>query len=284
MLGNYGRETEGWLLQLNLRLYSEDDKQFMKKLWLESFRDSEEHIERFFETVLPDSYGVIGEYYHKCAAAICLIPAMIGNDKAFYLYAAAVDPAFRERGIMTEIMKRLFEWGENHQYWIFLKSGNLDSARFGVHNGMEKALYYNCISCRKSKATPAGVNMIVRDITDDEYLDCRKSFNGGRQFARWIDSFIKFGLYDFREAGGRVVRIRYGYANFAALLTSVKNCLVLSEALANDADIKSVLPHLLHRFNIPVAISFSPCNELKRLRYSAYIKGYDDKKYSYFYH
>jgi len=271
-------------MQLKLRLYNQDDVQFMKNLWVDSFEDSRERVDRFFETVLPDSYGIIGEYYHKRVAAFYLIPAMIGKDRALFMFAAAVDPAYRERAIMTTILKRLFQWGEENQYWIFFKCGDLNSSRAGVHNPMEKALYYNCTVCQEPKSTPTGVKTIVKDISDEEYIDLRNQFSGGRRFPRWTESFMKFGLQDFRKAGGKVVRIKYGYANFAALITSVKGCLVLAEAVASEDSIKTVLPHLAYRYNKPLAAAFSASGELKKQYFAGYIRGYGDKKYSYFYH
>ncbi|MDD4938328.1 MAG: GNAT family N-acetyltransferase [Candidatus Shapirobacteria bacterium] len=38
------------------------------------------------------------------------------KDGSFYCWMAGVDPKFRQLGVLTELMKHLFQWAKNHNY------------------------------------------------------------------------------------------------------------------------------------------------------------------------
>lgn len=258
-------------MQLKLREYCEQDRTFIDKLWKENFYDSAEHRNRFFKDVLPFVHCIIGEYYRKPRAVFYLIPAELCGYKAFYLYALSIDSEYRGLGIATAIMKRLYKWCGENDCLLYVNPDSGRLYRFFKYSDMQPALYYS-YNCSFDKiATPKGTNLIIKDISDDEYLRYRREYFKMNPGVLLCEPFMRFGLQDIREAGGRVVRICYGYARFAALLTTGKRLVVLNEALACDEDINNVLPYVQWRYRASAATSFSWSRTLKRNRFAGLV-------------
>lgn len=268
----FKKSLRRWVvLHLKLREYCEEDREFLAQVWSESFYDPIEHRERFFDEVLPSIHCIVGVYYRKPRAALFLIPAELCGYKAFYLYGLSIDSEYRGLGIATAIMKRLYKWCGENDCLLYVNPNSGRLFRFFKYADMQPALYYSFNCTFDKKATPKGTNMIIKDISDDEYLRCRREYLKMNPGVTLCEPFMRFGLQDFRNAGGRVVRISYGYARFAALLDVADNMTVLHEALACDEVINNLLPYLKWRFNTVGAAAISSSRTLSENRFAGLV-------------
>lgn len=266
-------------MQLKLRLYSEHDRETISRLWNGTFYDTRLHRERFFDDVLPHVHCIITEYYRKPRAMFCLIPATLCGCEAFYLYGLAVDPEYRGLGIATTIMKRLFRWCDENSFLLYVIPHSTRLFRFFKFLDMEPALYYSYHFCKHPRPTPKGTNMIIKDISDDEYLLFRHRYFRMNPGATPCEEFVRFGLRDIRESGGRVARISFGYARFAAVFAVINGCVVLNEALACDEDLDFILPYIQYRYKCRFAISFSWSRDLSEKRFNGFVYCGNKMKY-----
>ena len=259
-------------LQLKLRLSTEDDVPFLKALWHTEFGWTEETSECFIEQTFPDSYCIISENYKKPRAALCLIPAYYSGKKTFSVYAVATEAKYRGMGIMSRTIETIMQWCTENECALIEKTNAKSAERFFAHRGMRPALFYDYIATRESKQTREGTKMIVRDISDDDYIAARHEYAAEGKMAEYNDGFMRFLLLKFRRDGGRVLRIAYGYSRFCAMAMFSDKGIVLTEALASHEAVKSVLPFLQHRFKTVVAAAFLPTSEYSDTRHAGLIK------------
>lgn len=85
----------------------------LKALWHDTFGDSYEYLNAFFNSVYKDENTLVYIENKKPVAALYIIPyTMLYNEreiKVAYLYALATRPAFRGQGIMAQLIEKSFD-------------------------------------------------------------------------------------------------------------------------------------------------------------------------------
>ncbi len=242
-------------MALRIRLYNEKDKPFMKTLMLDSFHGDKRQIDGFFENVLPDCVCYITTVSKLPVGAVYLVPSQPENDKTFLVYAAAIEKQHRRCGYFTAMMKSIF--AKYPDYSFVLKTDSEDSRSICKNLGMEPAFKYTYVENRKPIATPSSTNMIIREVSDDEYIESRRIAVEKYGGHTWIDSFMKLGLKRIRECGAQAVKISYGGALIYALIGKVGEILVIYESLCEAKELSRVIPHLQYRYNADFAFGTS---------------------------
>ncbi|HZK21908.1 MAG TPA: GNAT family N-acetyltransferase [Oscillospiraceae bacterium] len=92
----------------------------LKTLWHETFGDSEQYLNAFFESVYKGENTLVYIKDKRVVSALYIIPYTMlykGREiKVAYLYALATNPAYRGRGIMGELIERSFEICKSRGY------------------------------------------------------------------------------------------------------------------------------------------------------------------------
>ncbi len=234
-------------MALRIRLYNEKDKPFMKTLMLDSFSGDKRQINGFFENVLPDCVCYIAAVSKVPVGAVYLVPTENKHDKTFLVYAAAIERQYRRCGYFTAMMKSVF--AKYPDYSFVLRTDSEDARNICKNLGMEPAFKYTYVENRRSIATPSSTNMIIREVSDDEYIESRRLASEKYGEHTWINSFMRLGLKRIRECGAQAVKISYGGALIYALIGKVGKILVIYESLCEAKELSRVIPHLQYRYN-----------------------------------
>ena len=82
-----------------------NDVETLKRLWLKCFYDKEEATELFFKRNKNYTHGYVAADGDIIVSAVYLIDCNLCGKSAHYLCGAATLPEYRNRGIMTELIK-----------------------------------------------------------------------------------------------------------------------------------------------------------------------------------
>lgn len=90
---------------------SKDIKTGLKKLWKETFHDTDEYINLIFDTYYDESLVEYEESNSQIVAGLLGVPYEFGNAdnklRGLYLCGLATNSQFRSRGIMTRLLSRI---------------------------------------------------------------------------------------------------------------------------------------------------------------------------------
>lgn len=78
--------------------------QQLKTIWRESFSDTRQGTELFFQEKFPESACYAAKDGETICASLYLIPVRLNGRQAHYLYGAATKPEYRGRGIMKQLI------------------------------------------------------------------------------------------------------------------------------------------------------------------------------------
>ena len=113
----------------------------LKTLWETVFGDTREVTDAFFENAFfPD-----GCFYEsidgKAVSALYLLPVTLGDEKGFYLYAAATLPEHRGRGLMGRLIKEALAYAKAQADFVYLCPAEASLYDYYRRFGFSKMLY-----------------------------------------------------------------------------------------------------------------------------------------------
>lgn len=186
------------------REYSSDDIPALTELWVRVFGDTEEFVSGFFR-MLPD-FGscVLMECEGRIIAEASVITgfelqlAKGGAPECGYIYAVAVDEAFRGRGLGKELVKAAVGLArEREAYIICTLPANAELYGFYADAaGLAPAL------CRESYELPAKSVQMTMKLSATEYTFYREDMLRGRTFLRPSFFTMDFQRFLCESSGG----------------------------------------------------------------------------------
>lgn len=97
----------------------------LKKLWLSSFEESPKAVDLFFDKCFIPQRAYIAKYNDKIVSALYLIDTSFNCQKSHYLCGASTDIGFRNKGIMSKLIKfALDDSAKNGDKYSFLLPAN----------------------------------------------------------------------------------------------------------------------------------------------------------------
>ena len=132
---------------MNFRNAKKTDKNELYRLWESAFGDSENDIERFFESVISYENVTVCCDGKKIVSMLSLLPARIAFPDAesvngFCVYAAATDKQYRKRGIMSALLDFSAELAKKRNAdMLFLHPANEKLYSYYEKNGFKRAFY-----------------------------------------------------------------------------------------------------------------------------------------------
>ncbi len=100
--------------------------QDFKNIWKSAFGDSDFIIDSFFDNVYPEVNTFSLYIDNRLASAFYLIPCTLNNYygrfSGYYLYAAATDELFKNRGLMSALIKSAVEYSSKSDFLILFPS------------------------------------------------------------------------------------------------------------------------------------------------------------------
>ncbi len=185
----------------------------MKKIWKLSFGDSDRIINLFFRQRLVNGNALVALEQKTVAGALYLLPAEYkkGDEyvPAYYLYALAVLPEYRARGIGKLMMQSVFERCRREGAVCILRPAGESLAQYYESVGMKRGFHTKTVSFparRDALACPD-----FNHVTSAFYTKARDRHFGTRDgYVRWDRPAVRFALEMNTASGGAAWRISEG--------------------------------------------------------------------------
>lgn len=190
----------------------------LKSLWKTVFGDTDDYIERFFDTFYSPELCAVCKCGGKTAAAAYLMPvgdfvSAIGERvSCAHIYAVGVLPEYRGIGLGKAVTEKCARLGEKNGFGAVV----LHPAEEGLFRFYEALGFYSAFSCGERTAIGAGERFL---INPEEYRALREEYLEGIPH---IDLNMRALRY-FEGQGGEF----YRGENFCLAMEdgSVKECL-----------------------------------------------------------
>lgn len=157
-----------------IRQYSKADVPRLTELWQAAFGDEKELICRFFELLPEMGTAYVAEYGGTVIGMANVLAAVIEGQRCGYVYAVAVDEAYRSRGVGAELMRRINE--------KFPRLCTLPASQ-GLYAWYEKNLGTDRISrCIYEEIPAKQGDFEIKSISSAEYAATRCEFKLGTAF------------------------------------------------------------------------------------------------------
>lgn len=196
-----------------LRELRPEDVPALTALWADSFGDGEALIRTFFRLLPGMGGGITAEAEGRIAGMAFLIDdlQLVLTDgreaRCGYLYAVAVDPAFRGRGLGAALSRAAFALGREGGAEI-LCTEPADEGLFGWY---EKILGVSCALRRRCERIPAAHGAPVRHDAE-HYRERRETLLAGLPHLRPGFTALNFAWHLCAENGGGLYAVGDGIA------------------------------------------------------------------------
>lgn len=205
----------------------------LSALWQEAFEESPEDVKIFYETAFSCDRALVAAEQNP-AACIYWIDAQIGGQKVAYLYAFAVEKAYRSRGVGKRLLRETLETlkGEGYQAAVLVPGEE------SLYAYYEKAGFVPFGKTRKSVIEKSAPGIPGRKVAPETYFALRQK---AKPSVQWTEETISYL--------GRFCDL---YAGEDWLLAIGREG--VQEFIGNTAD----LPHILYTLNIEKVSALLP--------------------------
>ncbi len=226
---------------MKIRFAEQKDIPELKNLWKVCFRDSDEYIDRFFESLYSAKNTVVTEIDSRVAGVTYMIPAKLGNVDFMYGYAIGVLPEFRGKSICEKMLNYINKLSKTKGFIFGLHPANEKLEHFYQKIGLKPM--YTLKEIVLEDFSPYRECEIL-DISSSEIINMRKkSFS---KLVEWEESIVDF----IKLNGGYVKKITLQQKTAYFFARKESDALVVYETSADDELIKQLDPCIKKEFNV----------------------------------
>lgn len=195
--------------EVRIRPVRPEDAGALASLWHRVFGDPEELALAFLERLPALGGGVTAERNGELlGAAYAVTDFTLGELRAAYLYAVAVLPEARGKGLGGELTRRAAALGRGlgADLVCTLPAGN------GLYSWYEKLLGLRCALYRREERIPCRPGPRPRPLSPEEYGERRELLLAGRPHVRPGPTALAYEKRNCRCFGGDLLEIGGGLA------------------------------------------------------------------------
>lgn len=144
----------------------------LKKLWKETFNDSENFIDSFFNISYSENRSMIVEKDGKITSMLFWFDCNFKGNKVAYIYAVATSQDFRKQGLCNSLMEALHSHLKASDY----VGACLVPASDNLFNFYAKMGYIKCIYNSELTVMPTEGKLDIKKVSAEEYIKLRKDF------------------------------------------------------------------------------------------------------------
>ena len=243
---------------MDIREYTKKDIPDLIKLWVDVFSDKEEFVEAFY-AMLPDMGScVVGCEDGKIIAMASVIAGQElqkGTSQAEnvvgYIYAVAVDKAFRGKGHGKEIVKAAYDLAIGREAEIVATMPSDDS----LIPFYEETLGFETVLFRSKNEVEASDDEMTMKLTATEYNMMRESILSGKNFLRLSYFAMDFLKTLEQSCGGGL------YASMSGICTAQKDgdTCIIHEMLSQNE--KATAASVAYALDCSKAVYYLPSNK-----------------------
>ena len=217
--------------------HDEKSREGLIRLWIKVFGDEREYVELLFqcEKGICDTFA-----YHDggsvCSALYLLDCTLNFNGKDYkgkYLYAAATDPKYRQKGIMGTLISEAQEYcNKSGLDFIALVPANDELYRYYERFGFITAMHRKTVFSSTENIFEAAT-----EISADEYFSERR---------RYLDNCLSFSdsCTDYVASCLKYSGLRFYNADNGALFISEQGSILLDEYISEGSAVRLITDNL----------------------------------------
>ena len=184
-----------------------NDVETLKRLWLKCFYDKEEAAELFFIRNKNYTHGYVAADGDIIVSAVYLIDCNLCGKSAHYLCGAATLPEYRNRGIMTELIKfALADAKKRGDCYSVLLPANEGLYGFYAKLGYSEG----CTSCKSEFKCES--EALIAEGTEPDYQKLQMC--NADKFLLWNNNFIEFAREYYACYNVKAVKSKNAFALF----------------------------------------------------------------------
>ncbi len=199
--------------------------------WEESFGDTKEEITAFFKSAGEDVRVCVIRKDGVVATQLCLLPVTVGGTDAWYLYAVATNPAYREKGLCTQLLKEVAQWLKKQETSGILVPADNNLQAFYKQRGFNE--YY---PAQKVLLRGVGEACIkIEECTVEHYIALRKQAFLGKDSVEVSEKMLRYALEGYLLTGYRLASFYVLQKEYGVLYLETEE-LFLQEITAFDKE------------------------------------------------
>lgn len=184
--------------------YKKEDIPSLKTLWTETFGDSAELVDKFFELLPAMGTGLVAGLRGEIFGAAYVLEAELWVSGCFskkigYIYAVAVDKSARGCGIGAELVRACMRycWENGIDICCTLPAEPSLYEWYEKNSGLTAAA--NCVY---DTVFPSDCDADIKTLHADEYGFARSDILKGNNYVNFNHSYLLYQEAIFKECGG----------------------------------------------------------------------------------
>lgn len=230
----------------------------MTALWCSVYGDRREYTEAFYAHWFGKCICMTALDGTHVAGILHLLPAVLQRngriDAAYYLYAGAVEPAYRCRGIYANLLRMICKRSAEEQRTVLGIPAEASLFPYYARFGFRPLPVYSTETVRKRGEAPQE-RPVMTELTAEQYA---RMAAGLPSAMLWDKDGLEYAFFEIRECGGFAKRFMLRGAECAALGSCADNTLYLRSLIAPESLRDAAMQALLHSFRCETLICRIP--------------------------
>ena len=230
----------------------------MTALWCSVFGDRREYADAFYAHWFGKCICMTALDGTHVAGILHLLPAVLQRygrkDAVYYLYAGAVEPAYRCRGIYADLLRMLCKRSAEEQRTVLGIPAEASLFPYYARFGFRPLPVYSTETVRKQGEAPPELPAMT-ELSAEQYS---RMTAGLPPAMLWDKDGLEYALFEIRECGGFAKQFMLRGAECAALGYCTGSTLHLRSFIAPDHLRDAALQTLLHSFHCETLICRIP--------------------------
>lgn len=197
-----------------IRLAEDKDHMQLKTLWNQVFGDSSAAIDFYFSNRHQNQNMLVYEENKVVAGMLTMLPVQFVFGKQMhpgrYIYAVATAPAYRQRGISTQLLLNCHSYMQKKGETAAILSPASESLfAFYEKRGYQTVFYVESSTFLSSGLPPCRPGAICTPCLTEDYFRIRDTaFSDSSLFVRWGEDALEYIIKAARAFGDDVYYIR----------------------------------------------------------------------------
>lgn len=243
----------------NVRTATQKDIPDMRRIWTGEFGDSPEYVDEFYKTnfdritvcVQTENDSVIGMLH----MIPCEVSANSTLQKCYYVYAVAILPEYRGRGLMKDVFAAAFDKADRENASVILKPANRKLLEYYRDYGM---ILNGCWKKTEIPFSAPTGSALFSGISDSEYLSMRNAYYADIPHIKWDIAHIAWSAAENRLCGGESIKIEYKGNMYFAMTNNKNGILNITESSLSEKTLREISGDLLQRYQCHDILALFP--------------------------
>ncbi len=246
-------------------------------IWKESFRDSEDYIEKFFCNRFVPDHTIVAVNNGQIIGAAYLLPAEIitvqGKVPAMFGYALGVMKEHRGNDLGKRIVDFIRDYCEENDCVFLFYPANERLVGYYEDLGLTLAGSIKLLNYSYD-SVPEARKLLLEEISPRDYAVLRNEFFYSEGYVKWDNAAIDYAISENKYCGGFCYKLIYQTVECVILGRRVEEKLIITEIIAPEHFIPEIVKALAAYYKILQVSVYVPVQNKLNGKIIKWIMGY----------